>query len=64
MKFKSKNNYYIFQTIRRTTPNWEGNGGASYSLNVAYLALGGQGWAVVEWGHCCRKLEAAGMGRC
>ena len=43
--------YHIFQTIRHTPPPqiWEENGGASYSLNVAYLAHWGWG-AVVEWG--------------
>ena len=32
--------YCIFQTIRCTFPPqiWQENGGASYSLNVAYLA--------------------------
>ena len=31
--------YCIFQTIRCTPPKiWEENGGASYSLNIAYLA--------------------------
>ena len=37
--------YRIFQTIRCTPPHqiWEENGGASYSLNVAYLACWGGG---------------------
>ena len=35
--------YCIFQTIRRIPQIWEENGGASYSLNVVYLArLGGR----------------------
>ena len=35
--------YHTFQTMRHTfSPQiWEENGGASYSLNVAYLARGG-----------------------
>ena len=42
-----KTTYCIYWTIRRTSsprhPIWEENGGASYSLNVAYLAYGGGG---------------------
>ena len=30
--------YHIFQTIRPTSPKLGGNGGVSYSLNIAYLA--------------------------
>ena len=51
-------------------PNWVGKWGASYSQNVVYLAHWGWGEAV-EQGHrrqeqglCCRKLVAAGVGRC
>ena len=37
-------NFHIFQTIRRTSPQiWGGNGGASDSPNVAYLACWGRG---------------------
>ena len=32
--------YHIFQTIRRTPQMWGGNGGASYSPNVADLVWG------------------------
>ena len=34
--------YRIFWTIRCTSPPkmWEENGGASYSLNVAYIYIG------------------------
>ena len=32
--------YRIFQTIRHTPQIWEENGGASYSLNVAYIYIG------------------------
>ena len=40
--------YCIFRTIRRTAPPiCEGNGGASYSQNVAYLASGVEGGAGV-----------------
>ena len=35
--------YHIFWTIRCTPPNLGGNGGVSYSPNVAYLACGGVG---------------------
>ena len=38
----------FFRTIRRTPQIWEGNGGTSYSLNVAYMARG-RPWAAVEW---------------
>ena len=48
-------NYRIFQTIRHTSPKkiWEENGGASYSLNVAYLVhwcLGRRRWSGVTGG--------------
>ena len=42
--------YRIFQTVRRTPQIWEENGGASYSLNVAYLARGVGLGAAVERG--------------
>ena len=35
--------YCVFQTIRRTPPIWEENGGVFYSQNVAYLAHWGGG---------------------
>ena len=35
--------YCVFQSIRLTPPNLGGNGGASYSPNVAYLACWGVG---------------------
>ena len=35
--------YRMFQTMRRTFPNLGGNGGASYSPSVAYLAHWGKG---------------------
>ena len=37
--------YCIFWTIRCTPQIWEENGGVSYSLNVAYLALWSWGGA-------------------
>ena len=44
--------YHIFQTIRHTLPPkiWEENGGASYRLNVAYLAHRGGQWSGVTGG--------------
>ena len=41
--------YCIFQTIRRTPPILEENGGASYSLNVAYLSHCGEGEGGEWW---------------
>ena len=32
--------YHIFQTIGRTPQIWGGNGGSSYSPNVAYIYIG------------------------
>ena len=50
-----KDTYCIFQIIRWTFPPqiWEENGGAPYSLNVAYLAHWGgvTGVVAVERGH-------------
>ena len=44
MNKNSTLDYHIFRTIKHTSPQiWEGNGGVSYSLNVAYLACGGWG---------------------
>ena len=44
--------YGIFWTIRHTFPPkiWEENGGASYRLNVAYLAHRGGQWSGVTGG--------------
>ena len=41
----SPEKYLVFWTIRCTPQIWEENGGVSYSLNVAYLALWSWGGA-------------------
>ena len=52
MKCKvKKNDYCIFRTIRRTPQIW-GDGGASYSPNVAYTVRRA---GTVEPGRHCRK---------
>ena len=63
--------YRIFG-LKDTPPQiWEENGGASYSLNVAYLPRWGSGGEAVEQGHRrqeqghrWRKPVAAGVGQC
>ena len=54
--------YHIFWTVRQSFPQkiWEGNGGASYHPNVAYLAHSG-GAGEVEQGRRSRVTAAGSL---